>query len=970
MTPERWQQVKGVLQGALELSEQRRKTFLDDACRGDQPLRQEVESLLLQENALTEGFLRSPVAVSEQEVDRDAASWVGRRIGPYEIIEIVGEGGMGSVYRAARADEQYQKQVAIKIVKLGLDTPFALARFRAERQILANLEHPNIARLLDGGATEDGLPYVVMELVDGQPIDQYCETHKLSIDDRLHLFRTVCLAVQYAHQHLVVHRDLKPGNILVTADGTPKLLDFGIAKILDTGSLPGGAETTIGFMRMLTPEYASPEQVRGETVTTASDVYSLGVILFLLLTGRHPYPYDSRSADAIVRAVCETEPPKPSTAARQTEEAAARGRTKQTSRKEELSTGGKSSGRLSKRLRGDLDNIALMALRKDPQRRYASAEQLAGDIQRHLEKLPVVARKDTARYRAAKFMTRHKIGVAATTLVVILLVAALLIAVHEAKVAREQRVRAERRFNDVRQLANSLIFEIHDKIQDLPGSTEVRKLLVERALSYLDSLAQEPGSEPSLRRELAAAYVKVGDVQGTRFGGNLGDTQGALESYQKALTIREELLKANPSSVEEALGVAITQRYVAGAAGFRGAPDALEKAEGALASAERVLQAAPGNATAFAEVNIDHEVAASMTDARGDYQQALVHMRIVVPMAEKRLQASPDNRSVQNRLAIAEGRTGFQLTRLGLRQEAQEHFQHSLQISETLAADPNDVERKRVYAYMLRWFAEHLRMQGDVKGASQVYRKSIVILEPLFAADPKNSELDYDLASVRAGLGNTLAVLGQFEQGLVLLNRGAAMLEADAARDPVDIEPRESLAAARNWIGDAFAQRRDTAQALESYEKGLAIMENLAVDTKWPKFQSEVAMLHARIGVVLARAGKADNAAEEYRRGLEIAEPIVASQPHIRDAQFAAAEIYADLGELSQRLASETHRTQQQQLQDWKTARAWYQRSLDTWQGIQNPGAATPTGFACGNPQTIAAAVARCDAALARLLGS
>jgi len=968
MLPERWQQVKDALQEALQLPPAQRKLYLDKACDGDRLLRDEIESLLSETDPGTERFLQSTLATVADLGDDGAC--VGRQVGSYEIIEMIGEGGMGTVYRAARADQQYQKQVAIKIVKQGFDTPFAVARFRAERQILANLEHPNIARLLDGGTTENGLPYVVMELVEGQPIDEYCNARTLSVEDRLRLFRTVCLAVQYAHQHLVVHRDLKPGNILVTADGTPKLLDFGIAKILDTGSLPGGAEPTIGFMRMLTPEYASPEQVRGETVTTASDVYSLGVILFLLLTGRHPYPYDSRSADAIVRAVCETEPPKPSTAARQTEEAAARGRTKQTSRKEELSTGGKSSGRLSKRLRGDLDNIALMALRKDPQRRYASAEQLAGDIQRHLEKLPVVARKDTARYRAAKFMTRHKIGVAATTLVVILLVAALLIAVHEAKVAQEQRARAERRFNDVRQLANSLIFEIHDKIQDLPGSTEVRKLLVERALSYLDSLAQEPGSEPSLRRELAAAYVKVGDVQGTRFGGNLGDTQGALESYQKALTIREELLKANPSSVEEALGVAITQRYVAGAAGFRGAPDALEKAEGALASAERVLQAAPGNATAFAEVNIDHEVAASMTDARGDYQQALVHMRIVVPMAEKRLQASPDNRSVQNRLAIAEGRTGFQLTRLGLRQEAQEHFQHSLQISETLAADPNDVERKRVYAYMLRWFAEHLRMQGDVKGASQVYRKSIVILEPLFAADPKNSELDYDLASVRAGLGNTLAVLGQFEQGLVLLNRGAAMLEADAARDPVDIEPRESLAAARNWIGDAFAQRRDTAQALESYEKGLAIMENLAVDTKWPKFQSEVAMLHARIGVVLARAGKADNAAEEYRRGLEIAEPIVASQPHIRDAQFAAAEIYADLGELSQRLASETHRTQQQQLQDWKTARAWYQRSLDTWQGIQNPGAATPTGFACGNPQTIAAAVARCDAALARLLGS
>ena len=966
ITPERWSLIQEKLEVAVALDPGQRAAFLEALGTADPHLREELESLLAEDSSSRNLFETSamfPLAAASPERD----SMIGRRLGPYRVVDLLGVGGMGEVYRAFRADDVYKQQVAIKLVRAGRDSHEVFGRFKTERQILATLDHPNIARLLDGGATQEGIPYLLMELIEGQPIDEYCDSNKLNVSERLILFAKVCGAVQYAHQRLVVHRDLKPANILVTVEGTPKLLDFGIAKILDTGSIPGGAEPTIGFMRMLTPEYASPEQLRGDTVTTASDVYSLGVILFLLLTGHYPYQFDGRSADAIVRAICDTEPPKPSTAARRTEEeAAARG----DARKEKTFAGGAASGKLSKRLRGDLDNIVLMALRKDPQRRYASAEQFAEDIRRHLGNLPVIARKDTTRYRTAKFVTRHKIGVGATVLVVVMLVAALFITVHEAKVAREQRIRAERRFNDVHKLANSLIFEIHDNIQDLPGATAVRKLLVERALSYLDSLAQEPGSETSLRRELAAAYDKLGDIQGTRFGANLGDTQGALESYQKSLAIREELLTANPTGIEDALGVAVSRRRIAGISGFRGDPGSLEKAEAALAAAERVLQAAPKNATAFAEVNMDHEVVATMLDVRGDYQQALMHMRVVVPMAEQRLLATPGSRFVQSRLAIAEGRTGFYLTRLGLRQEAQEHFQRSLQISESLAVDPNDVERKRVYAYMLRWFAEHLLMQGDIKGASQAYRKSTAILEPLLAVDPKNSELDYDLACVRAGLGNTLAMLGNSRQGLTLLDRAAAMLGADAAHDPVDIEPREALAATRIWIGDLAAQRGETSKGLENYAEGLAILEKMAADTKLQKFQSEVPIAHARIGLLLVRMGRTDQAAQEYRRALDIAEPIAAHQPNVLDAQYAAAEIYADLGKLSQRLASDTRRTRQQQLQDWQDAKAWYQRSLDAWQGIHNPVSMTPTGFTCNNPRMVTSAVAQCDAALARLLGS
>src|SRR6202035_3027390 len=285
----------------------------------------------------------------------------GARIGPYQIVEEIGHGGMGTVYRAVRADDQYRKQVAIKVVRGGLGDEFRVHRFRAERQILANLDHPNIARLLDGGATADGRPYVVMEYIEGRPIDQYCDDAKLPVSERLKLFRTVCSAVAYAHQRLVIHRDIKPANILVTKEGEAKLLDFGIAKILDPEE--AGVDQTVTVMRLMTPEYASPEQVRGEAITTASDVYSLGVVLYGLLTGRRPYGRASRVPRDIVQAVIETEPEKPS---------ASITRADTTTAQTVSETRDEIPEKLQRRLRGDLDNIVLKALRKEPQRRYAS----------------------------------------------------------------------------------------------------------------------------------------------------------------------------------------------------------------------------------------------------------------------------------------------------------------------------------------------------------------------------------------------------------------------------------------------------------------------------------------------------------------------------------------------------------------------------------------------------------------------
>jgi len=880
MTPERWQQVKDVLDEALQVPVPQRPSFLDGACNGDQKLRQEIESLLLEESAGTEGFLGLRDK-SLEGVRHWNASWVGRRIGSYEITDIIGEGGMGSVYRAARADEQYQKQVAIKIVKLGLDSQFGLARFRAERQILANLEHPNIARLLDGGTDENGLPYVVMELVDGQPIDQYCETHELSIDDRLRLFRNVCLAVQYAHQHLVVHRDLKPGNILVTADGIPKLLDFGIAKILDTGSLPGAAEPTVNFMRMLTPEYASPEQVRGETVTTASDVYSLGVILFGLLTGRSPYQFDGRSTAAIIRAICETESPKPSTAAHSVERKATSENARQTPSSKQISTGD-SAASLCKRLRGDLDNIVLMALRKDPQRRYASAEQLAEDIRRHLENLPVIARADTSRYRASKFVVRHKVGMVAAVAILLMLTSGLAVTLREARIARQQtemarqqRAQAEERFKDLRQVANSFMFEFHDSIKHLAGATPVRALLVRRSREYLDRLAHDANGDPSLQQELATAYMKLGDIQGNPAEADLGDANGAKVSYQNALAILQPLLTSHPNERALQLQAAALDERIALHSSAQECVDLLHKAidirEALLAHdpadvqlrrdlassyaevslhyanpytisyilgsatgmqyarksldlRQPLLDAAPDDAISLFDVFESYHYVADMLWVTGHPREALHYQMSIRDRMRAFIDHNPSNSEARRLLVTGEGRIGSVLEELGELSRAWEVLQPANRgIIAIGVADAKNVQIQRQEISGYNQVGELALKMGKFQEAIRDHRQAVAFSLSLIKIDPTNSDSRYRLANSYQALGNALAAGGNLKDAEENSRKGAEIRQSLMLADPTDARGRYALA--KNLLGLGKIQaKRNPDHALRSYQDGIAIL--------------------------------------------------------------------------------------------------------------------------------------------------
>ena len=414
---EKRQQINDLFSSALEQSPGEREAFLRQACGNDQSLYAEVETLLLHYD---DSFLEESPA-SEIPSFPDHAM-VGKQIGAYRIIRECGHGGMAVVYLAERADGEYRKRVAVKMVKPGAGKDDILRRFRNERQTLAALDHPNIVKLLDGGSTEEGLPYLVMEYVEGIPVDQYCDSHKLSVPKRLQLFRTICEALHYAHQKLVIHRDLKPSNILITNDGTPRLMDFGIAKLLN----PECFQTelvTLSDRRPMTPQYASPEQVRGEPVTPATDIYSLGVLLYYLLTGRRPYGAAGLSRFELERLVCEVDPEKPSTKVQKVDEvdsAASKG--KPSTSPEVLSQARDTSPEgLRRILRGDLDMIVMMALRKEPKQRYASAKAFANDIERHLSGLPVKARRPTTLYRGSKFLRRHHESVAAALIALMLM---------------------------------------------------------------------------------------------------------------------------------------------------------------------------------------------------------------------------------------------------------------------------------------------------------------------------------------------------------------------------------------------------------------------------------------------------------------------------------------------------------------------------------------------------------------------
>jgi eukaryotic-like serine/threonine-protein kinase len=519
MTSERWDQIQEIFGTAVELERSARASYLADACRGDSALRYEVESLLdsyesdpgyLEISAASLAGLPSDI---HNLMDDDDAM-LGAHVGVYHIIERIGSGGMGSVYLAERDDAQFRQRVALKLVKRGMDSEEIIRRFRSERQIVATLDHPNIARLLDGGITADGRPYFVMEYVEGGvPIDRYCDAKGATIAERLELFRTITAAVHYAHQNLVIHRDLKPANLLVSESGALKLLDFGIAKPLDPGGLGVTAAMTRTEIRLLTPEYASPEQIRGEQITTVSDVYALGVLLYELLTGHRPYRLKSRMVSEIEKVICDEDPERPSSVIRRVEEAYAQdGSTTMVTPEFVASTRGSRIERLRRELDGDLDNIVLKAMHKDPQRRYASAQALGDDVQRYLAGEPVTARRDSVAYRAGKFVLRHKLGVTAASLLFTSISGfGVMMAVQSARIARQSKEITRER-DKAEQVVAFLkeLFLVSDPEVSRGEMITARELLEAGAARIVSQLRGQPRMQTELMYLMADVFINLG----------------------------------------------------------------------------------------------------------------------------------------------------------------------------------------------------------------------------------------------------------------------------------------------------------------------------------------------------------------------------------------------------------------------------------------------------------------------------
>jgi tetratricopeptide (TPR) repeat protein len=830
---DRWKQAENLFLAAVDLPPEEQARYLAEACAADTQLYEEVESLLAADARNGEDI--AAAIQGEAHAFFSPQGQPGMRIGAYRILSEIGRGGMGTVYLAVRDDDQFSKQVAIKLIRPGMDTEDLLTRFRHERQILANLDHPYISGLLDGGTAPDGRPFLVMEFVQGDPLDIHCETHSLDLRTRCQLFLKVCEAVSYAHRNLVVHRDLKPGNILVGADGNPKLLDFGVAKLLDPG--PEQDRTmTMATIRVVTPDYGSPEQILGERITTAADVYSLGAILYELLCGLRPHRFTGVGIREVERVICELEPVRASEAAT----------------------------RWKGQIRGDLDAIIAKAMRKEPALRYASVEQFAADLQRYLDGYPVAARQGDVAYRTRKFLRRNRTAIAAGVLFAAVLIggtAAATIQARRAEVERQrarasqalaeasqkeaqrqaaeserqrglaemqrlqaekeraaaevERQRANRGFEDVRQLSGKFLLEFHDAIADLPGSTPARKMAVETGLKYFDTVVQEAKGNRDLLEEVARGYVRLGDVQGNPYEANLGDYAGAMRSYQKAAAIRAQISDPSPRFLRDRI-------------------------MGDTKMAEWIM-------------------------VRGDSEEADRILKSVVALGQGR----PAAQDYDVRAALA--RTYFDMGdlkyRMGVTSECLEPYSKAVEIWTQLAKIGRDpmTEQYGLGVGYSKLADTYTRLERGADAIGYI-RKALAIDMPLASADPNNRKrqrkvyLDYML----------LANIASADSGKSLMKEGEAraamfaaveIAERIAAADPNDTRAAMDVRAAQEFLGDVLRHDHDPEGALVHYRRALELVEKIAASGGWSlTIKENLVMAHQRMARGQIDAGRPDEA--------------------------------------------------------------------------------------------------------------
>ncbi|MBS1835471.1 MAG: protein kinase, partial [Acidobacteria bacterium] len=830
-SPEQHRRLKLLVESALELPTVERSGFLRRECGADESFREQALELLHLYRDEDEAPMGGP---SDPE-----------QIGPYHLITELGAGGMGVVYLAQREDG-FSRTVALKIIRRGMDTDYFLSRFQQEREILGSLDHPGIVRIVDAGSTEDGRPYLVMDFVDGVRIDTFCEGR--SLREKVALFIRVCAAVQHAHRNLIVHRDLKPGNILVTPDGQPKLLDFGIAKVLDQED----NEATNATIPIMTRQYASPEQVRGQRVNTSSDVYTLGLILYELLAEARPYDLKDMPVGQAERVVCEIEAPEPSSLAPKS---------------------------VAPLLRGDLDRILLMALRKEPERRYPSVEALAADLDKYLEGRPVSAHRDTFAYRAAKFVQRNRASVFAGAVMALLILLGASSTLWQARIAAQEWARAEReaaaakaneaeakrqqelarqaaatanverdraegkaaeasrqralaeaRFRDVRSMAKALLFEIHAVIRNLPGATEARKVLITKSLDTLRDLQREAGSDAGLQAEIAAGYEQLGQLQGAAGDAALGDTQGAFASQTKALEIRQKLAAANPSNVALQRDLAASQLRMAEVLlAMRQPLKALESAQQAKQTYERLSQKSQQDVLSLLGLAASQQLAGQSLESAGKLQGA-VQAYAEHTRTRQRVQAtSPGDIELEAQTAEARDLEARALQIEGRFSEALEIVERNGEVyRRAFAANSHSMRAAQNVIQNHRAVAELAERVGDLQRARENYQQSLSRLQDLVNGDPRNSRLQEELSSVRSQYASLLARSGQGAEAIRQFQEAVIASTELSAKDPANRAVRSTLAAAYRGLGQALYENHRTEDAQEAYGAAQKLYDELA----------------------------------------------------------------------------------------------------------------------------------------------
>jgi tetratricopeptide (TPR) repeat protein len=907
VTRERWSLIEEIFHGALERPAPERAKYVADACKGDSELRAEIDSLIESDQEAAQDLGSLVAGDLEKMVEERDQADSGLRVGPYQLVRELGSGGMGVIYLAVRSDDQYFQIVAIKMIRRGLASPELVQRFRAERQILATLSHPNIGAILDGGVTEDGRPFIVMEYVEGEPITAASEGRGLSIRERLELFRSLCSAVHYAHQKLVIHRDIKPSNVLVTPEGVVKLIDFGISKPLVPELVPGEHPRTEGFQRMMTPDYASPEQFLGKPLTTASDIYSLGILLFELLTGSRPYTLHDLTPAEAERVVCQGDIRRPSRV---------EGLPEQTTRA----------------IRGDLDRIVRMAMDPDPARRYQSAQHFEEDLVRYLQGRPIAARKATAIYRLRKFVYRHKTAAIMAGATVVVVIFAIFFDSWQSR-------RAGRRVSEVETLADSTISDMTAKLQQSSASVETQAALFHAELQYLDQLRQSYGNDPRVLIQLSKAYRRVATLEGSPFVANLGNFDNAITSFQKALQTALLAHERWPGE-ETTTAVIIGYHELGEIETFAGD---LEKArdhyQRCLALASPFLGEKSGDplrkrllAACYSGLGYV-QLSNLETDKAAQNDRAAVQTLGAEPTGDE---------GYDRHLIAANARLGNDLGELGSSAEAIAIYEKTIPIAEDLARKFPSVQNKRMtwllYNNIVGFLAGTEMLNVGESGKAQVYaRKALEAAEELAAADSRNAQARSDLAYAYAGMGDSLSSTrpseaeGWYRKSIELSRQLGSRPEAQ-----LELADREEALASLSMIRPQAPERLHRLQEANTIRQAIARKGPNPPLDRVHLMRSYCRLSDAELAIKnLASAGMCADSSLPFFKEFNAASP---SLIVLRDLGFC----YEDLGNV-QRQTAMSHSVSALERQTAESdARQWYLKSDAVWNEWKRRGAATP----------------------------